>query len=165
MIKVMRAPWGASRRVRVGLQVLMAPPGGPSERQVHWYKGRWWQRDAEAMCRYEEHDRSTVTTLKFSNGELTLLRQGGIACRQVFRAGETGRAFYRTPHGAWPIAWQCHALEMERRENAVHLAQLRFSYDLELGGQHLGKYEVLVDVHDDQCDGASDDMFVCGVRD
>jgi uncharacterized beta-barrel protein YwiB (DUF1934 family) len=142
------------------LHVAVTPPDGPVERQTFCYSGHWWRQDAKAVCRYEERDAAAVTTLKVAAGTLTLLRQGEITCRQSFRAGEAGRALYRTPYGIWPMAWRCRLLDVrlsDGPETAVargfsgqDMAVIRFSYDLELGGQYLGLYDVLVEVGDGQ---------------
>jgi len=164
-----QTPWGAPLEVGIALHVWTTPPDSPARREVYAYRGHWWQREGEAMCRYREADAAsadaaaTMTTLRFSRDQVTLLRQGEIACRQVFRVGQTGRGLYRTPYGAFPMVWRCHGLEAEVlagpeayasgipgvddvQDAQARLAWLRFSYDLELGGQYLGRYEVHLDV-------------------
>lgn len=166
-----QTPWGAPLEVGIALRVWTTPPDSPARREVYAYRGHWWQREGEAMCRYREADAAStaaaaiMTTLRFSRDQVTLLRQGEIACRQVFRVGQTGRGLYRTPYGAFPMVWRCHGLEAEVfdrpaaqammlqgvgvdrvQDVRVRLAWLRFSYDLELGGQYLGRYEVHLDV-------------------
>ena len=143
------AGWGLPRPVEVLLDVTMTPPDGQAERQSFRYQGMWWRRAQEAVCRYEEHGHATVTVLKFSDKEMILLRQGEITCRQVFRAGEAGRALYRTAHGTFPMSWRCRSLDVDMALSERNLlAQLWFSYDLELGGTFMGSYEVAIRIRE-----------------
>ena len=135
--------WGEPRPVQVLLDVAVTPPRGSRERQSFRYPGMWWRRGAEGLCRYDEQGHATVTTVKFSKSAVTLLRQGEIACRQAFRVGEAGRSLYRTAYGTFSMAWRCRHLQVDMAPPECGLlAQLAFSYDLELGGTFLGNYAV-----------------------
>lgn len=137
--------WGAPRPVEVLLDVTVTPPDDERKRKLWRYEGWWWQRGREAVCRYEEQEHATVTVLRLSDTAVTLLRQGEISCRQRFCAGEAGRTWYRTAHGTFPIAWHCRTLHVDTEPfHRPLLAQIRFSYDLELGGTRLGHYEVAI---------------------
>lgn len=134
---------GTSADAEIVLHVTVTPPDGPAERTTYRYTGRWWRRHERAFCRYVDPETAAVVTLKVADGTLTLLRQGEVTCRQAFRAGEAGRAWYRTPYGAWPLVWRCRRLDVRLLDGA---AAIRFSYEQELGGQYLGMYDVLVEV-------------------
>jgi len=161
-----RPPWGSPEAVEIGLRVAVTPPDGPVEHQTFVYAGQWWRQDDKLLCRYEDRETASVVTLKVASGTLTLLRQGDIACRQTFCVGQTGQASYRTPYGAWPLVWRCHRLDVQlaagaekavtREPSGLVLAVIRFSYDLELGGQTLGLYDVQVDIVAGKERGAAD---------
>lgn len=146
---------GEPADVDLVVRVAVAPPDGPVEHRQFRYVGRWWRQADKALCRYEDKEAASVVTLKVAAGALTLLRQGDITCRQEFRAGEAGRALYRTPYGVWPLTWRCRQLDVRffagakeaiRDLSLPDLAVIRFSYEQELGGQYLGLYEVLLEV-------------------
>lgn len=116
-----------------------------SGRVVQQVRGKRYERDGKLFFQYEEpeSEMGRVTALlryeRDGKGSIRLLRQGGIRSEQQFRQGERLPGYYDTPHGRMEMDTFTRKLKVHMKDG---LEQLRWDYELFMGGESVGFYRL-----------------------
>lgn len=84
----------------------------------------------------------TTTTLKITEGSLSIIRFGTYNSRLEFRAGETTYTSYQTPYGTIPLEIKTSRLDINLKPSEQSIIQLK--YNLESGGEPAFTNEMLI---------------------
>ncbi len=116
-----------------------------SGKVVQQVRGKRYARDGKLFYQYEEpeSEMGKVTALLRIEPEgkkaIRLLRQGGIRSEQQFRSGERLPGYYDTPHGRMEMDTFTRKLKIHMKDG---LEQLRWEYELFMGGESVGSYRL-----------------------
>jgi uncharacterized beta-barrel protein YwiB (DUF1934 family) len=116
---------------------------GQTERTVMEYQGKAAEKETGWYVMYTEQldgvgDVSTI--LKIGVSDVTLLRQGSLQMKQLFRKGKSMECDYDSPHGRFRMETHTRKLRIERMENRPE--RVYIAYQLWMNEQYLGEYEL-----------------------
>lgn len=98
-------------------------------------RGRYTFKGGRHYVRYEDaglvEDKVVSTTLKFSEGKLTILRHGAMEQTMEFILGQESRSLYPTPLGNLSLALQTEFFGLDL---SSEVKKLRVEYSLALEG-------------------------------
>lgn len=120
-----------------------------SGRVVQQVRGKRYVRNGKLFYQYEEpeSEMGKITALlriePEGKGGIRLLRQGGIRSEQQFRPGERLPGYYDTPHGRMEMDTFTRKLSVTAVDG---LEQLRWEYELYMGGEPAGSYRLEIGV-------------------
>lgn len=110
-------------------------------------KGRFAEKDGKYYIIYEESEvtgfEGTTTTIKVSEGKMTLTRKGKFNSRMEFIKGEKRLCNYPTPYGAIPVAVDPISLETKLSKGG---GTVDVTYLLDLSNQLYAKNQLRLKV-------------------
>ncbi len=112
--------------------------------------GGYAEKNRVHYARYEESEMTgmegSVTTIKWWDDQVTLIRHGSYSMQQEFKEGMTHRCMYHTPYMDIPIAVTTSRLNVERIPSGWRLElQYDLSYGEGDGETNRMKLEILVE--------------------
>ncbi|RNB82003.1 DUF1934 domain-containing protein [Brevibacillus fluminis] len=116
---------------------------GQKEKSQYEYAGIGVKKAGGWFFSYKEQldeGVSVQTVIKISEDDVTLLRQGGVQMKQVFKAGEQNQSIYQSPYMSFAMETGTKSLHIEQ-ENA-RPASVRIQYRLWMNGQETGEYDL-----------------------
>lgn len=133
--------------VKITIRARQKDLNGKVEIVEHKAHGSYGCRGGKHYLRYVDKHLSpsehVPTVIKFSDRELTIIRQGLVSSRQNFvLQGET-RADYHTPYGMMELVMHTHELssEFQDGQGSIHLV-----YSLAANGAAVGQYDLEIKV-------------------
>jgi uncharacterized beta-barrel protein YwiB (DUF1934 family) len=118
---------------------------GQTEETVHRYEGKGVEKGLGWYITYKEQVEGAgdvTTTVKVSEKEVTLLRQGTIQMKQQFQKGVSHHSPYVSPHGRFSMETHTHKLRIT--SEAERPQEIRIAYQLWLNQQYAGEHELMV---------------------
>jgi uncharacterized beta-barrel protein YwiB (DUF1934 family) len=110
-------------------------------------QGRMYNKDGSIYLRYEETLEGAGTvqnTLKISDEQVTIIRQGVVRMNHTYKLDEETRSFYQSPHGRLEMLTNTHHIQFSPLQNKK--GRLLLHYDLELGGSVVGLVNLTVEM-------------------
>ncbi|AJY74996.1 DUF1934 domain-containing protein [Paenibacillus beijingensis] len=135
------------RRVLIALESKQ--DGGA--KTVQTFRGQFYPKDRSVYVRYDEDDElhGTVRTLlRWTPGELSLTRRGGVESEQTFAAGSRRPGRYRSPHLSFPLETETTELTAEQGGCGLPLT-LQWSYTLHIGQQESSRFQLRLHIRED----------------
>ena len=120
-------------------------------------KGRFAEKMGEWVLRYVEsgeEDGEMRTTVRAREDSITVIRSGGLDFRHTYRPGKRDTSRVHTPAGEAEMEVKTLDYRRRRWEGG---GEFRFSYDLRLGGEHLGTYELHIQWREEPWDDRADE--------
>lgn len=105
-------------------------------------KGRFAEKKDEWVLKYAEQkgkEEKMSTTVRAREDSITVIRSGGFDFRHTYRPGKTGVSRIITPAGETEMEVKTLDYRRRRWEGG---GEFRFAYDLRMGGENLGTYEL-----------------------
>jgi uncharacterized beta-barrel protein YwiB (DUF1934 family) len=100
-------------------------------------------KGASFFVRYREQMEDggeTTAVLRVEEDEVSLLRQGSVQMKQVFRKGAGTRGMYTTPYGAFQMDTHTRLLRIERKDGVP--SRVVIAYQMWLNEQYIGDFEM-----------------------
>ncbi|AYC28794.1 DUF1934 domain-containing protein [Paenisporosarcina cavernae] len=125
--------------VKVKLKTVIQQSGEQPEMYELWSRGTSRRRGDSLYLQYEEiqDEKAIKTTLKIKQSEALILRSGGVNMRLAFTKGAEQTGSYESEYGTLMVKTKTKQLEQRDTE---HGGEIDISYDLIVGGQHVGFY-------------------------
>jgi uncharacterized beta-barrel protein YwiB (DUF1934 family) len=104
--------------------------------------GRLERKAEEWVIRYIEHAGTpdeVRTSVKSLPKQITIIRHGAVSYRQTYQPGETTESIIHTPAGKTEM--DVTTIDYQRELNG-EVGQIRLSFHLNMGSQHLGYYQL-----------------------
>ena len=120
-------------------------------------KGRFAEKRDEWVLRYVESgeaDAETRTTVRAKEDSITVIRSGGLDFRHTYRPGKTATSRVLTPAGETEMEVKTLDYRRRRWERG---GELRFSYDLRMGGENMGTYQLHIQWREEAWDDRTDE--------
>ncbi|QQE74266.1 DUF1934 domain-containing protein [Brevibacillus composti] len=117
------------------------------QEEVNRYAGRFVWKESDWYLTYKEQleGAGEVSTIwKISEGVISLVRQGAIQTKQMFKRGKTDRTTYRSPHGTFLM--ELHVNKMKVTAESDIPSQVEISYQLWLNEQYAGDHELRLQI-------------------
>ncbi len=118
---------------------------GQKEETNHSYQGKGVEKGSGWYITYKEHVEGAgdvTTTLKVSEKEVTLLRQGALQMKQQFQKGVSSHSTYVTPHGRFSM--ETHTVKLRMTGEQERPQEIRIEYQLWMNEQYTGEHELVV---------------------
>ncbi|MEI7026436.1 DUF1934 domain-containing protein [Paenibacillus sp. y28] len=134
-------------KARVSITISSTSPDHRIKQSV---TGELYRRDDQWIIRYAEPEGQmgrTMTTVKCEPGQIRIIRHGDVESEQTFQLHKRLRGTYQTVQGTLPIESKTHAMKMNMREQQGSIA---WTYDLFVTGEFAGKYQLRLDVVEEQ---------------
>lgn len=123
------------------------------QRSVLNVPGEVIARQSQLYIRYEEpgqgpqgEDAPVRTTVKISDGELKLIRHGGIESEQTFQTGRRLPGFYRSPYTQFNLSTDTRELEITRNGRTLEVS---WNYDLYVYEDLSGKFAISLHIQEE----------------
>lgn len=119
-----------------GAQVADDPDAGVLEFVT---EGRYYKKDEAYYVTYDESDitgmSGTRTTLKVTDGVVTLMRVGSVNSQFVFQQGQKHISYYDTEYGAFTVGVLANEVDIKIDDNG---GEIRVGYQLEIDNNSSG---------------------------
>jgi uncharacterized beta-barrel protein YwiB (DUF1934 family) len=118
---------------------------GQTEKTVSVYQGKGAEKVSAWYISYKEHIEGAgdvTTTLKVSEKEVTLLRQGGLQMKQQFEKGMSSHSPYVSPHGRFTM--ETHTRKLLVTSKQTRPQEIRIEYQLWMNEQYVGEHELTI---------------------
>jgi uncharacterized beta-barrel protein YwiB (DUF1934 family) len=129
------------RMIPVKVSVRSSISGEAGEEEIRQeVEGRFAEGEAGWVLRYVERPGEADevrTTLHAREESITVIRSGTLAYRHTYRPGETGTSRVCTPAGTAEMEVKTLDYRRSRWEGG---GELRFSFDLRMAGEDMGRY-------------------------
>ncbi len=118
--------------------------------------GEMIERGKHLYIRYPEQDPNmgqTMTTVKVDvsyqvdKPSIKVLRHGDIQSEQTFDLNQRWAGFYVSPHLRMELVTQTHDINIELEDG---LGTIHWSYDLYVGEQNMGTYQLKLEIQEGQ---------------
>jgi len=120
---------------------------GQTEQSVHRYQGKGVEKGLGWYITYKEQVEGAgevMTTVKVSDRDVHLLRQGALQMKQQFEKGSSHQAPYVSPHGRFTMEIHTHKLRVIRQEQEGRPLEIRIAYQLWLNEQYAGDHDLTI---------------------
>lgn len=120
-------------------------------------KGRFAEKRDEWVLRYVEigeEEAEVRTTVRAREDSITVIRSGGLDFRHTYRPGKAAVSRVFTPAGKTEM--EVRTLDYRRRR-WERGGEFRLSYDLRMGGEPLGNYELHIQWREEPWDDRIDE--------
>jgi len=120
-------------------------------------EGKYYKKGNTYYITYKESEvtgmSGTTTTLKISDGVVTLMRFGSVNSQMVFQEGQKHISHYDTAYGAFTIGVLAHQVYVNVDENG---GEIKIDYRLELDNNEFGENDFYMSIRevgqkDDKC--------------
>ncbi|MHA7967550.1 YwiB family protein [Paenibacillus sp. CAU 1782] len=124
------------------------------QKEVHRYKGEWFRKEKSIYIRYAEGE-GNQALLRYTPGELSLKRSGGITSEQLFVPGQSRIGSYSTPQAVFRLETETSSLVVKRdAAETIELPeslpfQLEWRYELKVGGQIAGNFHICLHIQEE----------------
>lgn len=112
-------------------------------------EGKYYKKGSTYYITYKESQvtgmEGTTTTLKVSDGEVTLMRFGTVNSQMIFKKGEKSYSYYDTAYGAFTIAIYSNDVDVKVDDNG---GEIRVDYTLEIDNNSLGKNKFYMNIRE-----------------
>jgi len=112
-------------------------------------EGKYYKKGSTYYITYKESQvtgmEGTTTTLKISDGEVTILRFGTVNSQMVFKKGQKSYSYYDTVYGAFTIAIFSNEVDINVDDNG---GEIRVDYTLEIDNNTLGKNNFYMNIRE-----------------
>ncbi|MGI6668483.1 MAG: DUF1934 domain-containing protein [Acetivibrionales bacterium] len=102
-------------------------------------EGRYYKKDEAYYVTYDESDitgmSGTRTTLKVTDGVVTLMRVGSVNSQFVFQQGQKHISYYDTEYGAFTVGVLANEVDIKIDDNG---GEIRVGYQLEIDNNSSG---------------------------
>ncbi|MGE5613479.1 MAG: DUF1934 domain-containing protein [Bacillota bacterium] len=102
-------------------------------------EGRYYKTDEAYYVTYDESDitgmSGTRTTLKVTDGVVTLIRVGAVNSQFVFQQGQKHISYYDTEYGAFTVGVLANEVDIKIDD---HGGEIRVGYQLEIDNNNTG---------------------------
>ncbi|KGR85732.1 DUF1934 domain-containing protein [Lysinibacillus odysseyi] len=125
--------------VKIKLVSSITPTEGEQETYEMWLQGTFIEKSGTHYLRYEEvqDDQTIRTTVKLTNEQAFIMRNGGINMRLPLNTSQQERGRYESKFGLIPLMTETNQLSYERLETG---GQFRTEYELIIDGSSVGNY-------------------------
>lgn len=125
--------------VKIKLVSSIIPTEGEQETYEMWLQGTFIEKSGTPYLRYEEmqDDQTIRTTVKLTNEQAFIMRNGGITMRLPLNTAQPERGRYESKFGLIPLMTETNQLSYERLETG---GQFRTAYELIIDGSSVGNY-------------------------
>ncbi len=123
-------------------------------KEVHRYKGEWFRKEKSIYIRYAEGEGSQAL-LRYTPGELSLKRSGGVLSEQLFVPGQSRIGSYTTPQAAFQLETTTSSLVVKRDAGETDELpgslpfDLEWRYKLKVGGQIAGNFHICLHIQEE----------------
>jgi uncharacterized beta-barrel protein YwiB (DUF1934 family) len=143
--------------VPVRVNVLSSISDGAEAEEIRQeMMGRFAEKRDEWVLRYVERTGENAemrTTVKAREDCITVIRNGDLGFRHTYCPGKTATSWIHTPAGTAEMEVKTLDYRRRRWEGG---GELRFSYDLRMGGENLGKYVLHIQWREEPWDDRTD---------
>ncbi|HWL22858.1 MAG TPA: DUF1934 domain-containing protein [Ureibacillus sp.] len=132
------------KQVKIKLISSIIPTDGEAESYELWLQGSFIQKTDKMYLRYEEvlDGKSIRTTVRMNGDHALILRNGGVNMRLPFNMQTIENGHYETQFGTLPITTKTNQLTHQHNEEASVTGRFQINYDLIIGGQAVGEYNL-----------------------
>jgi len=143
--------------IPVAVELETRHQGGQPD--VRRYSGLLYSKPRGQYLVYEEEAEGERirTTLRLDGEGLKLVRHGAIESEQTFAAGRVTTGTYRLPQGVFELEAETHELRVESGAAGAAAewprpvkATAYWRYDLKLGGEPAGNFEIRLSLWEEQ---------------
>ena len=120
-------------------------------------KGRFAEKREEWVLKYVERneaDEEMRTTVRAREDSITVIRSGALDFRHTYQPGKTATSWIRTPAGTAEMEVKTLDYRRRRWEGG---GEFRFTYNLRMGGENLGIYELHIQWREEPRDVRTDE--------
>jgi uncharacterized beta-barrel protein YwiB (DUF1934 family) len=129
----------------------MVHHGGDKETYELTAFGRYQKTATAAYLRYEEAmDVGMVnTTVKITEKDMLIIRNGAVKTRMVFRPGQAVSGTYHSPHGLLQMVTEAKSFE-HSHDNETNDGIIKLHYDLSIQATLAGTYHLEIKYEEEQ---------------
>jgi len=112
--------------------------------------GLYYKKDEFTYLLFEEkhEDRKVKATMKIGQGEVTIIRNGGVTMRHVYRINETTEGSYGNELGMWVTKAHTKKMQFLITEGPLK-GILQLGYKLYVGDESAGSYTITVNIEEE----------------
>lgn len=125
-------------------------------------EGKYYKEDGAYYVTYKESEvtgmEGTTTTLRVSNGIVTLMRMGSVNSHFVFQQGQKHVSYYDTEHGAFTIGVLANEVDVRMDDCG---GEIRVGYQLEIDNSKSGENDFFMSIREA---GQTDDKHNRGYK-
>ena len=112
-------------------------------------EGKYYKEDDAYCVTYKESEvtgmEGTTTTLRVSNGIVTLMRMGSVNSHFVFQQGRKHVSYYDTEHGAFTIGVLANEVDIRMDDDG---GEIRVGYQLEIDNSKSGENDFFMSIRE-----------------
>lgn len=112
-------------------------------------EGRYYKKDDAYYVTYKESEvtgmEGTTTTLRVSDGVVTLMRMGSVNSHFVFQQGQKHVSYYDTEHGAFTIGVLANEVDIRMDDDG---GEIRVGYQLEVDNNKSGENDFFMSIRE-----------------
>ncbi|MCX8129080.1 MAG: DUF1934 domain-containing protein [Clostridia bacterium] len=102
-------------------------------------EGKYYKKGSSYFVTYKESEvtgmEGTTTTLKISEGRVTLMRFGAVNTQFIFERGQKHVSYYDTVHGAFTIGVFANEVNVDINDNG---GEIKVDYEIEIDNNKSG---------------------------
>jgi uncharacterized beta-barrel protein YwiB (DUF1934 family) len=112
--------------------------------------GLYYKKDDFTYLLFEEkhEDRNVKATMKIGQGEVTIIRNGGVTMRHVYRTNETTEGSFSNELGTWATKAYTKKIQFLVTEAPLK-GILQLGYKLFVGNESAGSYTITVNIKEE----------------
>lgn len=112
-------------------------------------EGKYYKEDNAYYVTYKESEvtgmEGTTTTLRVSDGIVTLMRIGSVNSHFVFQQGQKHISYYDTEHGAFTIGVLANEVDIRMDDDG---GEIRVGYQLEIDNNKSGENDFFMSIRE-----------------